>query len=152
LKLVEGGEIPRDPAAQKAVSYKTGDHAGHRIPARFGGDTGEQNLARQNSKINLGTHKRMENGWARDCRSGSDVKVDASADIYRPGEHRPYTRIVRWTVQRPDGTQTKHELRFANTHTAASRAAAGDSETPVRTTEQKDNLIQASHRFRNDAD
>jgi DNA uptake protein ComE-like DNA-binding protein len=144
LELGEKGANHRDPGAQREVSEGTGDHAGHRIGNRFKGAGGKENLAQQNSKINVGSYKRLENAWVRELKDGSKVKVEVT-DVTRPGEKRPYARIVKWTVQRKDGTSSSKRLAFANTHTADSRAAQGIAD---KVSGQKDNVVQAAGRFR----
>jgi hypothetical protein len=61
----------RDPAAQSSVSNGlTGFHAGHLIPARFGGPGGLKNLVPIPALINVSYVKAVENAIARHLSNG----------------------------------------------------------------------------------
>ncbi|WP_220498435.1 DNA/RNA non-specific endonuclease [Rhodopirellula sp. JC639] len=129
----------RSKSAQTKVSGGTGDDAGHLIGDRFGAPGTSENLTQQNWKSNRqGTFRQLEDRWAKKLKQGTGIDVKVS-DVTRKGEDRPFMRKVEWTEIAPDGTRTKNELTFANTHTPKSRDQQGIQ--PTVTSPQKDNVI-----------
>ena len=62
---------PRDTAAQARVAgHLAGFHAGHLIPARFGGPGDRRNLVPMPARINTSYVKAIENSLARHLASG----------------------------------------------------------------------------------
>jgi hypothetical protein len=110
----------RSQSAQRGVAGCTGDDAGHLIGNRFGAPGGTANLGLQNWKQNrYGTYKNLEDDWEVKRRAGIDIWVQVT-DIFRGGEARPFMRQVVWK-ERVNGSDTNHELVFANAHTPESR-------------------------------
>lgn len=116
------------------MSRGTGDHAGHRIAARFGGPEDARNMSLQNANINTyapkdlqerfggksGSYKQMEDRWASKLEVG--IKIDVRVrDKYEPGNPRPISRTVTWTETYPDGTTSDGVEHFGNFHSPQSR-------------------------------
>ncbi len=129
----------RSKSAQSSVSSGTGDDAGHLLGDRFGAPGSAENLSQQNWIANRqGTFRQLEDSWAEKLKSGTGVEVKVS-DVTRRGEDRPFMRKVEWTETAPNGTQSKHELTFANTHTPKSRDM--QSIPPTVSSPQSNNVI-----------
>ena len=117
----------RSPHAQKGVSTRSGDDAGHLIGNQFGAPGDARNLSLQNWIMNrgAGTWHDLEKQWAELLKKGHKVRVKVT-DIAEPGK-RPYHRKAEWTVVQPDGrTTTHHSLDFLNSTSEKSRKATGE--------------------------
>lgn len=114
----------RDPAAQRDVAGGTGDDAGHRIANTFGAPGDVWNLERQNWISNeFGTWRQLEIYWARRLLSGDRIEVRVR-DVFRPGEARPWKRVVEWTEITPDGRRRQVEAQeFLNSSSPRQRLA-----------------------------
>lgn len=122
----------RSSSAQRSVSGGTGDDAGHLIGNRFGASGGAENLSPQNWKQNRGqgTFYHLERQWSHKLEKGWGVEVNVR-DYTRPGESRPYKRIVDFTEISPNGARRSERRLFMNTHSEKSRTARGiTSRTP----------------------
>ncbi|MDZ7637376.1 MAG: DNA/RNA non-specific endonuclease [Bryobacterales bacterium] len=115
----------RNEAAQRLISEGIGEDAGHLIGNRFGAPGGVENLSPQNWAQNrFGTFKKLENQWADKLKNGIGIEVNVK-DVYKPGETRPWRRIVEWTEIQPNGGRITDRLDFLNTHSTRSRTAQG---------------------------
>jgi hypothetical protein len=124
------------PTARRAVSSGSGDHAGHLIGERFGAPTDGRNLSLQNANINTyaprelqpvfqgpgGSYLRLEDQWEEKLKRGIGIEVTIR-DKFRPGDARPFGRLVEWFEIAPNGTRTRHSLDFLNSSSPQSRAA-----------------------------
>ena len=87
-----GGEFRRDKNHEWGA-----DDGGHLIGARFGGETGEENLTAQNRNLNRSDYKQMENDWAARLEDGEKVFVHIETDgVERPNAYMGYLRITGW--------------------------------------------------------
>jgi hypothetical protein len=126
-----------NPASERrAISAGTGEHAGHRIGARFGAPTDATNLSLQNANINThapkalqeafqgsgGNYLRMENEWEQLLHEGYGIEVKVT-DKYRAGESRPISRLVEWVEISPSGARTERHLDYGNFGSPQARAA-----------------------------
>ncbi|MBB3059779.1 DNA/RNA non-specific endonuclease [Microbulbifer rhizosphaerae] len=75
------------------------DEGGHIIGHRFMSDQGEKNLFPQNSNLNRGAYKKMENEWADWTNEGFEVKLKVSLEP--PGAERPTNIISEYEVIDP---------------------------------------------------
>lgn len=117
LKLEENPT--RDASAQKNAGNdlrRGGEHdwgaddGGHLIGARFGGETGEENLTAQNRNLNRGAYKRVENDWAAHLENGDKVYVHMETDsAERPNAYMGYA-----IYEAEDGTRTYETYHFVN--------------------------------------
>ena len=74
------------------------DHGGHLIGARFGGASEGVNLVPQNSNLNQGAWKRMEDTWEQALRRKETVFVDIKP-LYSPNDRaRPAAFQVAYTI------------------------------------------------------
>jgi hypothetical protein len=111
----------RDRNAQRRVSRRTGDDAGHLIGNQFGGPGGVENLTAQNKIANEnGTFHALEDRWAEKLKNSIGIEVVVQ-DVFRDNEDRPFMRRAAWNEILVDGAILKDELVFANTHTPGSR-------------------------------
>ena len=87
-----------------------GDLVGH----RFMSDQGEKNLFPQNSNLNRGAYKKMENEWADWTAEGYQVKLKVKLDP--PGSDRPANIISEYEVVDPKTGDVVFERRhnFSN--------------------------------------
>jgi len=73
------------------------DDAGHLIGDRFGGSSELDNLVSQDSHINRGEYKAMENEWATALQNGCTVQV--AGDVSYDGDsHRPTSFDVFYAI------------------------------------------------------
>lgn len=111
----------RDRNAQRRVSRRTGDDAGHLIGNQFGGPGGVENLTAQNKIANEnGTFHALEDIWAEKLKSSIGIEV-VIQDVFRDNEDRPFMRRAAWNEILADGAILRDQLLFANTHTPGSR-------------------------------
>lgn len=111
----------RDRNAQRRVSRRTGDDAGHLIGNQFGGPGGVENLTAQNKIANEnGTFHALEDRWAEKLKNSIGIEVVVQG-VFRNNEDRPFMRRAAWNEILADGAIVKDELVFANTHTPGSR-------------------------------
>jgi len=111
----------RDRNAQRRVSRRTGDDAGHLIGNQFGGPGGVENLTAQNKIANeSGTFHALEDTWAEKLKSSIGIEV-VIQDVFRDNEDRPFMRRAAWNEILTDGAILRDQLVFANTHTPGSR-------------------------------
>jgi hypothetical protein len=110
----------RSTAEKKAQSSAGGaarladDDGGHIVGHRFMSDQGEKNLFPQNSNLNRGAYKSMENEWADWTEAGYEVKLKVKLDP--PGSSRPDNVSARYEVIDPDTSEEvfKREHSFSN--------------------------------------
>ena len=96
-----GGEFRRDS-----------DDGGHFIGNRFDGHGGAINMFAQDSNLNRGGYKSMENEWARELEKGNDVHVKINP-IYQEGTERPHAIMGEYTITE-DGSSSKEYFSFTN--------------------------------------
>lgn len=79
------------------LGKEIGDDAGHLIGDRFGGSPDLDNLLSQDSHLNRGEYKAMENTWENAI--SENKKVTVSIDVeYPPGSSRPSGFDVNYTI------------------------------------------------------
>jgi hypothetical protein len=78
---------------------KNEDDGGHMIGHRFMSDQGDKNLFPQNSNLNRGAYKKMENEWAAWTEEGFEVKL--KVELHPPGSERPTDIISQYDVIDP---------------------------------------------------
>lgn len=96
-----GGEFRRDT-----------DDGGHFIGNRFDGPGGDINMFAQDSNLNRGGYKSMENEWARELDKGNDVHVKIDP-VYQEGTERPHALMGEYTITE-DGASSKEYFSFTN--------------------------------------
>lgn len=96
-----GGEFRRDT-----------DDGGHFIGNRFNGIGGDINMFAQDSNLNRGGYKSMENEWDRELGKGNDVHVKIDP-IYQDRTERPHVIMGEYTVTE-DGNEMKEYFSFTN--------------------------------------
>ncbi len=101
-QIAAGGEFRRDT-----------DDGGHFIGNRFNGPGGEINMFAQNSNLNRGGYKSMENEWARELEKGNDVHVKIDP-IYQDGTERPHAIMGEYTITNNNNTPSKEYFSFTN--------------------------------------
>jgi hypothetical protein len=79
------------------LERRTTDDGGHFIAARFNGPTAAFNHFAQDSNINRGKYRLLEDEWAREKRAGKRITVQI-APHFEGGSTRPSTIDVSWTV------------------------------------------------------
>lgn len=89
-----------DNATEIGRLGRPGDDGGHLGAHRFFGDTPDEGIAPQAANLNRGAWKRMENEWADWVARG--YRVDYDIDVYPPGEVRPDSFEVSYTVSDPE--------------------------------------------------
>jgi hypothetical protein len=124
-------------ADQRAMSGRTGEHAGHLIGIQFGAPGDIRNLGLQNANMNTfapkalqsafqghgGSYHDLESRWSEQLKAGSKIRVIVK-DKYRKGENRPFSRWVQWTETKPGASfGTTQELEFGNFSSPQQRAA-----------------------------
>lgn len=124
-------------AAQRAMSARTGEHAGHLIGIQFGAPGDIRNLGLQNANMNTfaprtlhavfqgpgGSYHNLESDWSEQLKAGTRIRVTVR-DKYRAGENRPFSRWVQWIETDPGASSsTTRELEFANFSSPQYRAA-----------------------------
>lgn len=96
-QLKAGGEKRRGKDDERGH-----DDGGHMIGARFGGSVEGENLTAQDSNINRGTYKKMENDWEDHLLAGDKVFVYIQAD----DPQRPNAYMTYAIYESPDGSRT----------------------------------------------
>ena len=88
----------RNAYAQRTVGgadRRADDDGGHLIANRYGGSGGKENLDAQNSNLNRGSYKAMENEWGNHLEQGDQVYAHVetfkSNDSQRPDAYMGYT-------------------------------------------------------------
>ena len=100
-----GGDLRRDGDHEWGA-----DDGGHIIGARFGGETGEENLTAQNRNLNRGGYKSAENDWANHLKSGDKVYVHMETDSAdRPNAYMGYA-----IFEDKEGNRTFETYHFVN--------------------------------------
>ena len=127
----------RDYKAQKAVSFHTGEHAGHLIGTQFGAPGGIENLGLQNPNMNSysptrfqeifggkgGSYLLQETRWSNMLEARVRIKVIVE-DMYRPGETRFINRNVQWWIMNQGASwEAMPNLDFGNFSSPQGRAA-----------------------------
>lgn len=128
----------RSPAAQRAISSGTGEHAGHLIGVQFGAPGDDpRNMSLQNPNMNTfapkalqeafrgpgGSYHDLESRWSARLKQGYRIFVTVR-DKFRTGEQRPFSRWVEWHEIAPGGVPgPKQSLEFGNFSSPQSRAA-----------------------------
>lgn len=86
------------------------DDGGHMIGARFGGETGEENLTAQNRNLNRSDYKHMENEWVAHLEAGDKVFVHIETDDpQRPNAYMGYA-----IYESPNGTRDYDTFHMVN--------------------------------------
>jgi hypothetical protein len=97
-------------SAQRTMSARTGEHAGHMIGIQFGAPADARNLGLQNPNIYTfapkalqlafqghgGSYHDLESRWTPRLKEGYRIRVTVR-DKYRKGENRPFSRWAQWT-------------------------------------------------------
>ena len=118
-QLVISEDSERDSAAQRAAGgeFRRGkdhewghDDGGHLIGARFGGATGEENLTAQDSNLNRGSYKRMENDWAKHI----DNKDKVFVNIETSNGDRPDAYMGYAIFEHQDGSRDYETYSYIN--------------------------------------
>ena len=86
------------------------DDGGHMIGARFGGETGEENLTAQNRNLNRSDYKQMENEWAAHLEAGDKVFVHIETD----DQQRPNAYMGYAIYESPDGSRDYDTFHMVN--------------------------------------
>lgn len=106
----------RDPVAQRTVGGEDrhpDDDGGHLIGARFDSNGGYENLDAQNSNLNRGSYKQMENGWAKSLEDGDKVFVDV--ETYKSENNdRPDAYMGYSITEHADGNREWDAFSFQN--------------------------------------
>ena len=114
LELTE--DVQRNPMAQRTVGgadRKPDDDGGHLIGARFGGHSGIENLDAQNSRLNRGEYKAMENELAGHLKEDDKVFFNVDALHLNEGE-RPDAFMGYAIFEHPDGSRDSKSFSFIN--------------------------------------
>lgn len=110
----------RDEYAQRKLSGRTGDHAGHLIGSQFGAPGSGENLALQNAVQNAGggTWYELEERWADALKAGVGIEAHVLV-YYAPGTARPAYRDAEFTLYHPDlrVERVGGNVAYLNTHT-----------------------------------
>lgn len=88
------------------------DDGGHFIGNRFNGPGGDINIFAQDSNLNRGGYKSMENEWARELAKGNDVHVKIDP-VYQEGTERPHAIMGEYTITE-DGSSSKEYFSSTN--------------------------------------
>lgn len=117
LKIAEDPERDSKAQASAGGEFRRGknhewgaDDGGHLIGARFGGETGEENLTAQNRNLNRSDYKQMENDWAARLEDGEKVFVHIETD----GVERPNAYMGYAIYESPDGTRDFDTFHMVN--------------------------------------
>lgn len=86
-----------------------GDDGGHYVAPRFGGSRDPINHFPQNSGINRGQYRAIEDGWAKARQEGHRVVIDITPK-YRGTSLRPYELRLVWSI---DGQEHRKTLENA---------------------------------------
>lgn len=109
-------EIERNSKAQREVGgleRRDDDDGGHLIGARFGGSPEMGNLDAQNSNLNRGTYKKLENSWAKELED--ENQVFAEVNTYKSnGSDRPDAYMGYTISESPDGKRHWNAFSFQN--------------------------------------
>jgi len=76
---------------------KETDDRGHLIGDQFGGSGGMENMIPQDSSINRGSYKNLENQLANEVKAGNDVSVKVEP-VYVDDSKRPDAVVVTSTI------------------------------------------------------
>lgn len=123
--IIATGELQNTMAERnQAVMAKTGgdmktetDHAGHVIAARENGPCIPENLAAQDSKLNLSTYKKVENAEHRIMKDGGEIQTERIAYMSNPKTEqgvRPDCFMVNDKITYSDGNIQEVHLSFPN--------------------------------------
>lgn len=94
-------------------SRRFDDDGGHLIGARFGGEIGQENLEAQNSNLNRGTFKQLENSWASSLKDGE--KVFANIETFKNEDSdRPEAFMGYAITEKADGSRDLDAFSFQN--------------------------------------
>lgn len=92
---------------------RTDDDGGHLIGARFNGSGELENIDAQNSNLNRGAYKSMENEWANALNEGD--KVFVNVDTYKQeGIDRPEAYMGYAVFEQEDGDRNFDVFSFQN--------------------------------------
>ena len=126
LTLAKGN---RDVAAQREAGgedRRATDDGGHLIGNRFDGSGGTENLDAQDSNINRGSYKQLENREAAQLQSGDQVFTNKdtfkSNDSERPNAYMGYD-----ITEHPDGTRDWDAYSYQNESAATQEAWNNES-------------------------
>ena len=114
----------RNAYAQRTVGgadRRVDDDGGHLIANRFGGSGGKENLDAQNSNLNRGGYKAMENQWAQDMENGNQIY--AHVETYKSdGSDRPDAYMGYYIEEDPNGNRWGETFSFQNESAATQEA------------------------------
>ena len=124
----------RNAAAQRAAGgddRRPDDDGGHLIGARFGGSSESENLDAQNSQLNRGPYKALENDWAEQIGNGD--KIFVNIDTFKGGDSdRPSAYMGYSITEHPDGSRDWDTFSFPNESAQQQQAwGEGCSESPT---------------------
>ncbi len=110
-QLTNGPVAPRSRTNRRAAGGDDRldtDDGGHFIATRFNGPNAAFNHFAQDSNVNRGKYRALEDGWASDLRAGKHVSVSISASY--PGRSKqPNNIFVEWSV-----SGRRYRRSFAN--------------------------------------
>lgn len=94
------------------------DDGGHLVAARFNGPAIDSNLSAQNSNLNRGSFKSVENAENRALQSGAKISTEriafVSNDIAQDGSRRPDAYMINDTITHPNGQTENVHHSFSN--------------------------------------
>ena len=91
-----------------------GDEGGHLIATRFNGPSDAFNLVPQDSSLNRGEWKKMENEWADFLKKGNDVEIVITPAYLNSESIRPSSFWVEYAVIDPKGDRQEFTAFFSN--------------------------------------
>ena len=107
LRLEDG---KRNPYAQRIAggdNRHEGDDGGHLIGARFGGSGELDNIVAEDSHINRGAFKTLENGWADSLKDGKNVNVEIDP-VYHGESPRPDIITSKTVITSDESVETDY--------------------------------------------
>lgn len=106
----------RNPTIQKEAggsNRQDTDDGGHILATRFSGSSDAVNVDAQNSNLNRGSYKQLENDEANSLQDGN--KIFTSKDTYKSNNsERPDAYMGYDIIERPDGTRDWNAYSFQN--------------------------------------
>lgn len=115
-ELFLSDEVTRSAYNQRNVGgeyRRSDDDGGHLIGNRFGGSSDIENLFPQNSNLNRGAYKTLENEWERLLED--DKKVYVNVETYDGnGAERPNTIMGHYIIEDADGKRRWETFSFPN--------------------------------------
>ncbi len=124
----------RDRAAHEAVSYGSGDDAGHLIARRFGGPDTAANFGKQNWIQNRGggTYFKTETMLWDALKAGSRVHLKVEEKTYKGTDEkagrsgdRAFYRMMQWLIIDKANQRSGGSVAFLNSESQRMRDAMG---------------------------